>query len=201
MGRWSYSDRIEADGLNKLSITFLKKHGYLSWMYGGTITWTHRPSGYESKIAIQSSIHPANLFVRFIYTQTDRNTGEKKDFDYKVSLITSPCNLGGVRYWFKCPLWTKGIYCGRRVGTLCKAGNYFGCRHCYNLTYASRKLSGKWKLIHRVISGPEIEELEAKVKRKYYNGKITRRYKNFLLMREKHLRQLSLAAQVLGNLY
>ena len=57
-------------------------------------------------------------YVKFNYTVTDRNTGEKTDYDYKVQLTTTPCNLGGVRYWFICPLSKNGVYCGRRVAKL-----------------------------------------------------------------------------------
>jgi len=46
-----------------------------------------------------------------------------------------------VRFWFICPLGTDQGYCGKRVGKLYLPGNgtYFGCRHCYNLTYKSCK--------------------------------------------------------------
>jgi len=75
-----------------------------------------------------------NLMMLF-YTHTDRYTGEEKKLEYKVDITTTPCHLGGVRYWFICPLWN----CGRRVGKLYlpSGAKYFGCRHCYDLTYTS----------------------------------------------------------------
>ncbi len=49
---------------------------------------------------------------------TDRQTGEKTDYDYRIPLATTPCNLGGVRWWFICAVSKNGVYCGRRVGKL-----------------------------------------------------------------------------------
>ena len=31
-------------------------------------------------------------------------TDEEIKCDYKIQLTTTPCNLGGVRYWFICPM-------------------------------------------------------------------------------------------------
>src|SRR5262249_51545398 len=59
------------------------------------------------------------------------------DLDYSVRLVTTPCHLGGVRWWFICPLSRNGVGCGRRVRKLYLCGKYFGCRHCHNLTYRS----------------------------------------------------------------
>jgi hypothetical protein len=45
----------------------------------------------------------------------------------------------GRRYWLECALASDGIRCGRRVRVLYlpSGQRYFGCRHCYNLTYDS----------------------------------------------------------------
>ena len=41
-------------------------------------------------------------------------------------------------WWFICPLIKDGIACNRRVLKLyIGGGKYFGCRHCYELTYQS----------------------------------------------------------------
>ncbi len=45
---------------------------------------------------------------------------------------------------------TGRVWCGRRVGVqYLGAGEYFGCRHCYNLTYTSSKESGKYDDMYR----------------------------------------------------
>lgn len=64
---------------------------------------------------------------------------------YRVELTATPCNYGGVRLWFVCPLYIAGRACRRRVGRLYlpPGGRYFGCRHCYNLTYVSTQMAQK----------------------------------------------------------
>ena len=97
-----------------------------------------------------------------------------------MPITTTPCNFGGQRYWFVCSLTKKGIYCGRRVGVLYKDGDYFGCRHCYELTYSSRNENRHYKyypLFATLTLSKKIEELEAKIKRPYYAGKPTKKQK------------------------
>lgn len=79
--------------------------------------------------------------ARLLYTTENKNTGETRRLDYEVRIVSTPCHFGGVRYWFICPGRASSGFCGRRVGKLYLPGNatYFGCRHCYNLTYKSCK--------------------------------------------------------------
>lgn len=184
MGRWSYSNKIEADNLKKVEIWWLKRHGYIGdWKPGG-MEWNNSLTGKKSSISfiVSTGDYAHDNYIRFQYTQT-KNNGEKKEFDYEVKLTTTPCNYGGVRYWFICPLVVNGQYCGKRVGVLYKSGDYFGCRHCYNLTYASRKLSGKHKAFGKITSIPEFEEMEKSLRCKYYKGKMTKRYATYLKKR------------------
>ena len=175
MGRWSFSSKEEVDYLKKVEIWWLKKHGYLNgWKYGG-MEWKSGFSDKKSSIGI--GVCTIENYVRFLYTQTEEN-GEKKQFDYKVRLTTTPCNYGGIRYWFICPLVKNKQPCHRRVGVLYKAGDYFGCRHCYDLTYSSKNENRRYKnypLLFWLKSLKKIEELEEKIKRPYYRGKPTRK--------------------------
>jgi hypothetical protein len=129
-------------------------------------------------------------FARFHYTVTDRHTGEKTDYDYKVSLTTTPCNFGGVRYWFVCPLYTNGVYCGRSVGTLYlpPGGKYFGSRHCYDLSYESRNESrlGRFGQLGSVLTVErQMNELSKRVKRSFYAGRPTRTFRKLLRMQNR----------------
>lgn len=198
MGRYYYSKKEEADGLHQVSVSFLNKYGYFSSFWkSGTITWS-RNGEKTGSIGIQSAINENEQYIKFNYTQTDRFSDEKTDFDYKIPLTTSPCRLGGKRYWFICPWNTNGAYCGRRVGMLYLGDKYFACRHCNNLTYNSRNLSGFSKAAGQVISEPYLEELRQGIKREYYAGKMTRKYKRYLKKEEKSLRQLQIVARGLG---
>jgi hypothetical protein len=120
MGRYYWDKKETVEDCRSVSISFLKKHGYLSepCCMSGTIVWTNRFSERASSIGIMVDTLYNVGYVKFSYTVTDRNTGEKTDYDYKVQLTTTPCNFGGVRYWFICPLSKNDVYCGRRVGKL-----------------------------------------------------------------------------------
>jgi hypothetical protein len=71
-------------------------------------------------------------------------TGE--DLDYTLDLTTTAPRFGGLRWWFVCPLRVNGVPCYRRVGKvyLPPGGRYYGCRHCYRLTYTSCQESHKY---------------------------------------------------------
>ena len=68
-------------------------------------------------------------FVRFYYT----SNGNPKD--YRVRLERTRPHLGGVRWWWRCPV----VGCGRRVQKLYlpPAGPVLACRTCHHLTYKS----------------------------------------------------------------
>lgn len=190
MGRYYCSKKTEADGLKQVSVFFLKKHGYfIHRQYAGDITWS-RNDEKRGSIGIQTYLSENEKYIRFIYTQTNRDTGDTQDFDYNVQLATTPCNYGGVRYWFVCPLSTHGVYCGRQVGVLYKSGDYFGCRHCHNLSYACRNLSGFFKAAGKTISIPELERMEEKIKRKHYAGMMTKKYRRWIEQNRKSVAQV-----------
>lgn len=180
MGRWSYSYKTEADGVKKIETSFLKKHDYFDGWRSGTITWTSEGWGEENKSSggIEVSTLEGENYMRIHYTQTDRDTQEKKDFDYKIPLTTTPCRYGGKRYWFICSMSKSGVYCGKRVGTLYKDGDYFACRHCYDLTYSSKKTNRRYKYfpLFNVISlEDKIEKLHSQIKHRYYRGQPTKK--------------------------
>jgi len=192
MGRWSYSSKTEADSLKSVSVYWLKRYGYLhpnGWK-GGGIKWTYGLTGRENGISIFVSTRYDDTYVRFQYVQTESD-GEKREFDYKVGLTTTPCNYGEFRYWFICPLTIAGVFCNRRVGVLYKGGDYFGCRHCYDLTYESRNENRRYKnypLLSILDSYYKIEELNRGVKRRYYAGKPTKKQKKIEKIETKMVR-------------
>ncbi len=44
--------------------------------------------------------------------------GDCEDVKTKIPLQSTPTQFGGIRWWFSCPLNSKGAPCGRRVGKL-----------------------------------------------------------------------------------
>lgn len=185
MGRYRYSRKTESDGLKKLSTSFLKKHKYFedSSCKGGVINWTQNDWA-QSKSSVGVQVSTIENFLRIYYAQTNNETQEKKDFDYKIPLTTTPCFYGGKRYWFVCPWYKKNQYCGRRVAVLYKDGDCFACRHCYNLTYSSRNLSGYSKLFGTVCL-LDVEKARMRTKRLTYKGKYTKSYSRYLKLSRK----------------
>ncbi|KKT39872.1 hypothetical protein A3K29_00815 [Candidatus Collierbacteria bacterium RIFOXYB2_FULL_46_14] len=188
MGRYSYSSKSEADSLKSVSVYWLNKYKYLEPGYtkSGGIVWT-RSNGSKNDIRICVSI--PDLYVQFKYIQTDRETGEKKDFDYKIPLITSVCHFGGIRYWFKCSMYKSGKFCGRRVATVYKDGDYFACRHCYDLTYSSKKenYKGFFGMLTKLIyEEKRMEAIRDSLKRKTYAGRPTKKVRRFLRLASHH---------------
>ena len=144
MGRYSWSCRKTVEQCKTLDIFWLNRKGYLCGFRRGNIQWTNALGELKSSIGIEVSASREDFgadCVRLMYTVTNSGAGEKKDLDYKIRLDCTRCHFGGFRFWFVCPLWVNGRPCDRRVGKLYLPPNgiYFGCRHCYNLTYRSCK--------------------------------------------------------------
>jgi hypothetical protein len=171
----------------RIEATWLKKHGYFKESKDGTITWT--VNSYEnSRSRISIEVDQVLMQMRLIYTQTSWS-GEKRDMNYTHGLLTTNCNYGGKRHWFECYLRVGGVYCGRRVGVLYKPPGawYWGCRHCHNLTYESRRDKyRKFALFSKIFKLDEMTEL---IKPRYWRGKPTKRYKKLLNFQEKVLNQ------------
>lgn len=182
MGRYYWDKKNTVEDCRSVSISFLKKHGYLSepCCKSGTITWTNSFGEKTSSIGVSVYTLYENKYVRFYYTITKRNTGEKIECDYKVQLTTTPCHFGGVRYWFICPIINNGISCGRRVGVLYQppGENYYGCRYCYNLSYESRnepRLARPGGIGYPIVVERKFEELYHQIKRWTWRGKPTKK--------------------------
>lgn len=165
---------------HSISVQFLKKYGYLKkdcWSSGG-IKWS---CNGEETGQVSFQVDTNENYIRFIYKTRDRYSEENwKDKDYRVQLTTTLCHFGGLRYWFVCN------YCNKRVGTLhLFGGNEFACRDCLNLTYESRYENRR---SHFSVFGryfdyvKKFENLEANIKRKYYAGRPTKKYRKYLAL-------------------
>jgi hypothetical protein len=204
MGRYYYDKKDTVEDCRSVSISFLRKHGYFSepCSMSGSIIWKNCYGEKTSSIGITVSTLDSVGYVRFYYTVTYRSSGEKIDYDYKVQLATTPCNFGGVRYWFICPLSRNGVYCGRRVGKLYKApgANYFGCRHCYNLSYESRnepRFARPGGLYYPLKFDRQIEELYKNIKRWSYKGKPTRKVRKLRALEQRMEQGFSVSSTLL----
>jgi len=177
MGRWYCRRKATADESCKLAISKLRKDGMLAGHTSGVIRWTSSRSGKESAIELIVDV-TGESYARFIYTTVDHK-GNTTNYDYKVSLVTTPCNFGGLRYWFGCP------HCGRRVGTLYLApgDTYFRCRHCNNLSYHSRNESSPYGILGQ--TSREIDKLRSEIKRWTWRGRPTRKVRRLHALERK----------------
>lgn len=149
--RWAWHrSKTLVEDCRKLTIFSFKP--YLHSELLGSIKWSRGEReiasiGYQ----IVGSESPNN--IRLFYTITNRNTGEKTDYDYSIQLQNTPLPWGGVRYWFTCPL-VIDFPCQRRVGALYlpPGAQYFGCRHCYNLTYKSAQEKGQFDGLYQSLA-------------------------------------------------
>ena len=117
--------KLTVESCHGISVTWLKKYGYLSGSPRcGRITWS-RGGRETGSVNFEVQADEYGGYVRFRYTSTNRLTGQKTDHDYKARLTVTPCNFGGMRYWFACPC------CLDRMGCLYLAhGEIFGWRRC-----------------------------------------------------------------------
>ncbi|MCM8794581.1 MAG: hypothetical protein NC819_02095 [Candidatus Omnitrophica bacterium] len=141
MGRWRWDKKTTVEECRSLSTAKFRDWGIFKPAVGfasGTVQWKNSSDEVIASIGYSFSQTPSPRLTVF-YTITRSATGEKQDFNYFIELATVPCRFGGLRYWFICPLVKDGCPCLRRVSKLYfpPSATYFGCRHCYNLTYES----------------------------------------------------------------
>ena len=150
-GRWGWTrPKKTVESCRILSAVELTRDGMLEagMSAGGELSWTRTSTG-EQPASISYYVNMLageSPTIRLYYTITRRGEDHGEDLDYQVSLTTTFPVKGGVRWWFRCPLVGNGRYCGRRVGKLYlpPGRRYFGCRHCYDLTYRSCRESHKF---------------------------------------------------------
>jgi hypothetical protein len=125
--RWDAKDTTESQ--RRIDIRYLRQKGYLRPGYAGSLSWT-RDGEEAGSIRFQA----LNSFLTLKYS-IRMYEGDWEAVSQSVPLAWTPCNYGGKRPWFVCPL--RG--CGKRVAVLYGSGRYFGCRHCHDLVYASQR--------------------------------------------------------------
>jgi hypothetical protein len=107
----NYYKRLEADYLEKVEIWWLKAK---DWLKPGidyhTLSWNR--NGWAFSIGLRIIIVPNNRFVELLYDLIGPD-GKNKQIDTPITLLSTKCNYGGIRYWFECPS------CYIRVGVLC----------------------------------------------------------------------------------
>lgn len=185
MGRWSTgaqtcegSLRIELSYLLKSKLIEKGKHKLcsFSWSNGSSIGLTSKYIGEDK-------------WIQLSYCSTDRNTGEKTNYDYKIYLTTVLSNLGkGEVLYFICPV------SGKKCRVLYKAYGYdrWKSREAYrNRLFYKSQLSSKmnypndryWAITRKLEKIMDEKHLTP-----MYNGERTRKFKRIEKMREEQER-------------
>lgn len=90
--------------------------------------WT---SGGNRVAGIDLSVETSQVILSY---RTRGNNGEWQDMDYPVRVTWTPCNYGGHRPWWCCPIYG----CGQRVAVLF-GGRVYACRRCQKVAYQSTR--------------------------------------------------------------
>jgi hypothetical protein len=136
--RWSKKGVVE--GHYCIDTVDLKRRKLLvpgTTSHAGSFEWGRGEQKNTASVSFQLATGPSTGTLRLLYSMKSPDV----NLDYSVRLVTTPCHLGGVRWWFICPLIRNNVACGRRVRKLYLSGKYFGCRRCHDLTYRSQQES------------------------------------------------------------
>ena len=162
-----------------------------SWGWAGVFNWSNAATGAHTASIGYTVLNETD--VPTIWLEYKRGDEPLK---YSIHLTSTTPNYGGRRWYFICPL----AGCGRRVACLylVRGARYFGCRHCYNLTYQSTRddLADKvdsrlYKVRHRMkvkgeVTGSILDPIPPR--RRYMHLKTYRRlmieYHNLLDLRD-----------------
>jgi len=111
-----------------------QRNVWLGAHVSGSLVWKKTRSGEKvGEIGFEAHlVDDGPQWIRLHYAVNS------KPMDYKVNLISTRCNFGGVRWWWLCPIT------GRRVAKLYlpPGATVFAARKAYRLPYRSQRESG-----------------------------------------------------------
>lgn len=179
MARYYFDKKNRAEDFNTISISLFTSWGHLKMgapsVFSRVIEWKRWDTVTSSiTYSLDKDDESREWYLRVSFTKTIYDEG-KKEFDYRIALIATPCNYWGLRWWFIDPCDPMR----RKCCVLYMQNNgYFASRKTLNLAYDSQS-QRKWVL------GAEMKSLKAivlygKIKYKYRNWEPTRKMKRVL---------------------
>lgn len=126
MGWRRAQTRDYTDDYVRLDVRWCNRQGYLRPGWSGIVQWSRRGERF-AWINVEAGFDQITLR----YKTRDRG-GDWQSRNQSVAVEWTPCNLGGNRGWFRCPV------CGRRAAILYGA-TVFACRRCLRLAYESQR--------------------------------------------------------------
>ena len=179
------------DGLNQLSITDLKKWGYIKKgaKVSGVVRW-----GEHSSIGITVDYLREQPYLELNYTSGGENV------NYRVNIVSVPSNLGKGKVWyFMCSI------IGKRCRKLYCSNKYFSHREAHtHAMYSSQTQSRQSRTLCSAMDAlHKIDDFakDGKQWRRYYNGKPTRRYKQYLKLQSKASISISAARMLIEDIF
>jgi hypothetical protein len=143
MGRHPWSDRLTVEDCLAFDISVLKYDLRRETAITRAYRWSDGDEKEIAKVGYKvipsCENQPSSVLLR--YALRNSQTQIQKPLAYFIATNTTPCNFGQRRYWFLCPLVRDGVPCQKRVRILYlpPGARYFGCRHCYTLSYESQQ--------------------------------------------------------------
>ena len=160
---------LTADEALKLDLAELRKEGFLNDGKKTPIFWKNgdKTIGSANIEVLLSGDDPA---VKLFY----KTEADQEDHEVVVYLRSTACRFGGERWWFHCP--NEG--CRKRVRILYNFGDKFICRKCTCLKYESQRYCSPWLKLYCDLA--KAKKMEKGMKRRYYDGSPTRKYRQLL---------------------
>lgn len=132
-GNWWRSRRRKETVEDSLVVSMKALRNRLVVGAVGTLTWTMSGGG-KSSLSYSVTGDADRPTITLHYRCRD-----KEGVSIPIRLEATPTQFSGRRWWFRCPLISRGIACKRRAAKLYlpPGAKYFGCRRCHELTYQS----------------------------------------------------------------
>ncbi len=103
----------------------------------GSLVWSWVGTGERvASVTYQTSLGSEQGYLHLTYTTTG-STGEKRQHDEWIELVTTPQPFGGRRWWFVCPRTGGHVTKLHRPN----GGTIFASRQAYRLAYGSQRQS------------------------------------------------------------
>jgi hypothetical protein len=122
-----------------IDVNELAKDGKLRVGAAGVTQWEDQDGEDRFSVAFSTvCLYGGERILELSYRWDDPwDEEDSEDILLQVRLQKTRPHLGGVRWWFTCPLVVNGNPCNRRVAKLYLPDDarYFGCRHCHGLVY------------------------------------------------------------------
>lgn len=134
-GRGSYGGRALVEETHRVDVLALHRRGQLRAGPRYTLHWRRSDGARVASVTIKVSESAIDL---------DYGSGAAQA-RCLAPLEWSPCNYGGRRPWFRCPV----AGCARRCGALYIAGSLVACRLCVGLAYGSQREDRAGRMMRR----------------------------------------------------